>query len=93
MSRSGSIHLAKEALAAYGGKIKTEATDAHGLLQADECGLNAMHLACSHGHLEMAQWLHSELGMSLQVPAIDGQTQLHLAAHRGHQPVNANATR
>ena len=47
------------------------------------CGQEPLHLASMHGHLDIAQWLHSA-GASLDATDNQGGTPLHTACSKGH---------
>jgi hypothetical protein len=46
-----------------------------------------LHLACMQGHLEIAQYLHHELGCNLQCEDKDGWTPIELAHFHDHKDI------
>ena len=46
-------------------------------------GNTALHLACIYGHLEVVQYLASEIKLNLDILNLDGQTCFHLASKHG----------
>ena len=49
----------------------------------DAKGNTALHLACMFGHLEVVQYLASEIMLNLDILTLDGQTCFHLASKHG----------
>ena len=47
-------------------------------------GWNALHYACYHGFMEIAQELIVERKANILKPNSDGWTPLHLCCHKGH---------
>jgi len=56
------------------------------LLQKNEEGLNALHLACASGHLEVVQSILEEC-KDLSCTAGDGSTPLHLSVYYGFREI------
>jgi len=50
------------------------------------CYMEPLHVACCHGHLDVAQWLHSS-GASLNSTDSDGYAPLHFTCSHGHLDV------
>jgi hypothetical protein len=46
--------------------------------------LSPLHIACSHGHLEIAKYLLEEANAAVNIVDIEGWTPLHCAAAEGH---------
>ncbi|XP_059472246.1 ankyrin repeat domain-containing protein 27-like isoform X2 [Neocloeon triangulifer] len=55
-----------------------------GLSSTNEKGLTALHVACRHGRLEIAEFL-LEIGAQVTAKDLQGNTPLHYAAIGGHQ--------
>ena len=53
------------------------------LHETDDKGNTALHLACIYGHLEVVQYLASEIKLNLDILNLDGQTCFHLASKHG----------
>ena len=51
--------------------------------ETDTNGNTALHLACMFGHLEVVQYLASEIKLNLDILNLDGQTCFHLASKYG----------
>ena len=63
----------------------------------DTKGNTALHLACMFGHLEVVQYLTSEIKLNLDILNLEGQTCFHLASKHDqflviqyHSSINAN---
>ena len=68
--------------------------------ETDYEGNTALHLACMFGHLEVVQYLASEIKIDLEILNLDGQTCIHLASKHGQflimqylSSINANMSR
>ena len=50
----------------------------------DSSGLTPLHIACQHGHLDIAQYLIKDQNCSPETTTPNGRTPLHIACKSGH---------